>query len=1228
MPFAPNKGMLKHVLIQSLLILAPILVIAQTAPSSSSTSVFEQARALVEDFNRLDSAEDNYNQRRYDLVRTHVGEMQIINEKGTRNKFALQPQSRMQFERYASQFAKPTFFPLSQQRSIRQASAITKQLQQFIVSPEAAEIHLKQIHSQEPFRVWKSTKAGVYHVGPELARFATALALIRISTCFGGNVLAMKGPAFWEASDKDPACLEEIGKMLADPIFYMGFSAFIVASRAGTAVLNKTLSKLNPNYGLKQGWTKTILIPQLSLAIGFMADHAFQTLVRNEHIKACIADTFSKAPAASRESETPAFPVTAESIKNPILISPQLMQALFNSQPGETVDVSKSLSANCQNARRVLKSRQFLQEEIGMGIAGLASTALIMSGAQGVLGMTKAGRALQGATMAFSTTGVGGVAVGVGRLLVFLGLFEVLNHHVFSPFYLHGILEPQTDRLQQRLEAVQGEGAEPNYIEVKTGFCAQDFSQPRDGETAENFAKRKKIRASSCPIAYESELTSELTDDAVARLQTADLKLNNAEVCSTHHGGIRGQTNAGALCTRIPMLAELESISEYGRLWREKKVLKEFHLTHSRWRLKLKSFLDNYFASQEQVSQLSMSRELHLSGKSELLEDIKARKESEIDQLLRGILPDSSAIEGMKKNLRESAYRYGRNNQEVPEVLQRLQSGELSTVDPEYQVFEKYLYFYDLDYELEVNRDGDIYYGINGKENVPRPGETVQLLHKILRFISVGDIQVEHPKNRGVEFYDSMLADDFRGFELLAGLELNPFQLQLIERLITSKDSNQVGRGLMIWKEMSPHMYGSLPRRNNCDSVLDGDSDNAPQRGRMSCNPRGMTNDQFALYKKINNALEFFNPLFAKDTIHERGLRGTYYDMIEENRQSFAANGKGPESTQLSNRHMGVKTATMGEYALANLICGMSDTEGLFNRWWGDKDGFALEFEFPHLRDDNVCLKLFFPVYATDYSGPSATKSLFVAPDEDIYYGLQNAYIQAPADYDHPLMFSTQRQAESWWNSYMLPRAIDRLKAMRQRYDELLVQDLFKSTVGSGGGHHGSWFSQQVTKWSRMMPWASGSEEAQAPGMISVDGLSESLLNEMSLYTRASERFLDEEATESLRSLKPSLQACIVNLLNSIPEKNYMVSEESCKSYIDQVKQVYRTDGLSGEAEMQLREMNDEIVARSENPEELIRLRLRFAFGEKIVNLFSEIESLNQLIHESFNFEMLEGEKQ
>ena len=493
-----------------------------------------EAEFLIRSHNQiksLNSASSRY--PRFHLIQQIVGSVDV------QNRTLLE----MNFNKAFQRFNPDLFQNSSIKKAMVETSRILKTLHEFSQTIDAKEAStFAKEYNGQGLSIRKSIKDGMYHLPSEMARFAFAIVAVRMATCFGPSLaplMQFTTPNDIKASIKDPACIYEIAEMLQSPLFYIGFSGFVLASRGASTGVLKLLNKIDPAKGRVSKAFAAAVLPNIALAAGFFTDHMIQTFAHNKDLTGC-----------------------AKNIGSGVVSS--LIHNIDKSKIGEDDNGDTYLgfydqlgSSHCQRAGRYLSSTQFLAEDMGIGLTGLIAASTALTGA------TIALNSIKKISFVFSATGVGGFIVGTARMVVFLGIYEVIEPLIKNKYY-DSVLKPRLD-------------------------------------------------------GYSLNLSR-----SAQRLKGETIKLNEQKTCSKHYSGFLDGENL-EMCTQIPILAELYTFRDYAHTWRTKRILGEFFESLSHWKKKLTSFITHYFSAMEHLKILARSREIRLTQKSDYYKEFELK---------------------------------------------------------------------------------------------------------------------------------------------------------------------------------------------------------------------------------------------------------------------------------------------------------------------------------------------------------------------------------------------------------------------------------------------------------------------------------------------------------------------------------------------------------------------------------------------------------------------------
>ena len=1013
----------------------------------------------------------------------------------------------------------------------------------------------------DQYKVLKSLKTSFVHLPVEIFRFSTAIVIVRLTTCFG--------PSLWNAMSfqpkakvGDPTCLTELAEMFSDPVFYAGFSAFVISSRATTPILLKALRALDPKNGPISQATIRLFVPQLALATGFISDHIVKSLLHNKDIQQCLLNL-----ARGRKKPKSLF----DSNEKDSLGS-------FTDENGEIFLVMDYYDftggSSCRRAAQFIESDQFLKEELGVGIVGLLSSAMTLStlgaGTSWIVRRIAGANTMGRISIVLSATGPVGIATGITRMVFFLFLYEWIHPYIAS-IYHSGFVGPKTNQMAD----VFARG----HREYKK----------TEGKLQEREHTQKGVFKPKIP-------------------QQED----ESEKCAQYYGGLPLE-GGEPLCTEIPLLAEMISFHDYSRAWRSKKILGKFHLSVSRWQKKLKSFFNNYDSSREQIRYLSRSREIYLTGQSEehtqMMEDIRKaagdllKTQEEISQ---------EEVESILEQITQEVVKQQTDPGYVSPVL------DLEPMDPHRSAFESLRFVFDQQSNFELNKTGDYYFGLYAMDYRPDSGEVEFLIYKILEFMDEGSLAIHNPHF----FYQRVpyLIQD-RLMELEFSVNFDPF-VSLPEKLrflIASESEEDRVYGLILFRNLAPFMYHSenfppLPYAENFEEIIA---------------MRGFSQKRFSLYQDIVQALEHHDPIFQWEFFYLMGA--TFSDLGEMTKEE--------NHSQWNKTHRELETSRLYAYSLTQLICG-SET---LPRFLKNEQGWAMEFHFPHLLQENLCKYLYQPVFDSEKSHPSVTRSQFVS-SEALHIGLHQAYIQAPKDKNNPLLFDTEAQAQKWWDQSILPENIHRLKTMKKAYKQMVTEE-FIPYIDSPGQARGTLSDGHIDSKKIKSSNSLNYEDQEGRTYTTTESLTTSILNEFHYYHQILLDLLDPSQRSGMDQKLRGLGECFTKLLKSIPEEKYKEAEKQCQESPGSVIRALRyQNGKLDEARVQnlLRmELDDRFTLTdmdkgrkqladnestqgwmfTESREDFIRDRILLELSQIISNLFGEIFMYNQTVNELFDFD-------
>ena len=1171
---------------------------------------FKEALALVKAYKKLDKSQKSFGYKSFEIIFDHIGpvtftprneadgekpslssklqqeaggvglspeSVRMFLKKAQFFKTQMTPEAIKKFHQFQHNISKgsrigasPEAISISLQDTVlEQAQKIVMELMVLANHPEAyRNDQLAQLYRSNQYRVLKSMKTGFVHLPAEIFRFTTAIIIVRLATCFG--------PSMWNsmsfkpvAKDTDPACLTELAEMLLDPIFYAGFSAFVLASRGSTPVLLKALRKIDPKYGPVSRATARQVIPHFSMAIGFIADHILRSLLQNKDIQQCLV---SLTGGGRRQKFL--FPLNKDLSSGTVTDE--------NEEEFQVYDYYQSVGgAPCRRAGKYISSDQFLKEELGVGITSLVSAAVSLSvvgaGTSKLIQMSTARLSATLAsriTIVLSVTGPIGLIIGTGRMVAFLSLSELITPYVISTYYL-------------------------NFMEPKVDDKAKSFIS-KYGKISVSKNREKDLARS-----FENNL-QEVSLNSRKRSRTKSSKRH----CAEYYSGYQPEANE-PLCTAIPLLTEIMSFHDYSKTWREKKILGKFNMAVSRWKKKLTGFFDSYDSSREQIRYLTRGREIYLTGQSEEQNLIKEQFRDTAFEILgeeEGLSPGE--IESVLDDIYGEVLQQEMDPEYTSPVMD-LESPNPPYPHPRRMAFEFLRIILDEELNFRLNMEGSYYYGIYGRNNDPDSNEVTHLINQMIEFIDMGPVTIRNYSWPQDKILPYNVRKDLEALGLPPELSHYPFLMESLRRLLTSEIEEDRVYGLILFKNWGPFMSG--PIRSSMYNPPSPDSMGSVDE-RIQRRPMGFVKEeQSSLYESLSEALKHHDPLFK-------------YEYIYLNGAIFSALGKKTKEespTQWSQSYQGFDTSELYAYSLTHLICGSEGGKGI-GFFSGDREGLAFEFRFPHLLKGNICKNLYQPVYDQDgnSSKPSVLRSQMTSP-EVLYAGLHQVYIQAPEDENNPLLFKTEAQAQKWWDENILPENIQRLGAMKEAYSQMVKEEFTphlrrQEPVEAGSG------------WERFQRdfffWVDDGTEQEAGVYTSTESLTVSIINELSHYHRAILSLVDPSVKSEMDGKLKNLSHCFLKLLESIPGKKYMEAEKQCKESLGSVIRyvTYQNGVLDQRQVEQLFRIDDNQLSVLDDEQRgvLIRNRILVELGRTLGFLYEEIFTYNQVVNNLFNFNL------
>ncbi len=1167
----------------------------------------KKAQTLIKAYEELDRSQKSFGYRSFQVIFDHIGPVTFVHTGETKGQgsslgsrlqdtvsggFRLSSESLRMFSEKAGFFRTHSLKNTGDRNRyeiFQRAGGIVTALRFLAGHSEAYRSHqLAHLYRSDQYRVLKSMKTGFLHLPAETLRFAAAMVLVRLATCFGSSFRdSMRFKPV--AKNTDPVCLDELAKMFADKIFYAGFSSFVLASRISTPIMFKVLRKIDPKYGPVSLATARLVIPQISLAIGFIADHIVKTLLQNKDVQQCLLSLTGGGGSRG-------YSLNLDEDQSPGTITDE------NGEEFQVYDYHQSVGgASCRRAGQYINSDQFLKEELGVGIVSLVSAAISLSAlTAGTSKLVQTSTARMSATLASRitlvlsiTTGPVGLIIGTGRMVAFLLLFELISPYVASAHHLN-FMESKVD---QKAEA---------FISQSERLLAdKDMGQDTQEKLVMNF--EKALRS----VRGEEPGTGSRTQEFVkAKYHLAKepgivSQMNSKKHCAEHYSGHQ-ENGHEALCTAIPMLTEIRSFHDYSKAWRGRKILGQFNMAVSRWKTKLTGFFDNYDSSREQIRYLTRSREIYLTGKSTELDLIKAAHRAFAVRILKeeeGL--SSEEAQTVMDHLQGEVIRQEMEPGYVSPVM------ELEPLAPPYphprkMAFDLLRVILDEVLSFELNRTGQYYWGLYGQNHNPDSNEAAHLINQMIEFIDLGPVTInDHffwPQGRTLPYH---VRKELEDLGLPSDLSHYPFLMGTLRRLLTSDVEEDRVYGLILFKNWAPFMYG--PTRSFMYPPKDVSMEGKTQR------PMGFTLErQGALYESIVKALEFHNPIFKWEYIY----------LIEATLNSLGRTRKGDSHIQWSQSHHGFDTSELYAYSLTQLICGPESGKGI-DFFSEDREGLALRFQFPHLLKADICDNLYQPVRNHDSNSfrPLATRSQFTSPGT-LHVGLHQAYIQAPRDEDNPLLFSTEAQAQRWWDENILPESIERLGNMKKAYHQMVAEE-FTPHLGSQGVR---------SDWERFqrafLPWVDNGMEQKNRDNTSTESLTTSIINELNHYHQAIINLVEISIRSTVDEKLKNLSRCFLTLLDSIPGKKYREAEKQCHDNPGSVIRsvLYQNGSLNQWQVEQLLGLDDRQLLNLESAQrgEFIRNRILVELSQTLGSLYHEIFTYNQMVNDLFDFDLEE----
>lgn len=1193
--------MIRALLITLLLTLVSNGAQAIGSPETMSPSeIVAEAQALVQDYDKLaEKKGDIY--YKYLLATEHIGPIQFkqlnmsdLSQITKDYKVQLTDITRQRFRNWEEAYDPKKYnFQGLNKRTLLEARNIVRSLQSFATSIDGQMgYQLLMRYESDGYSIRRSLKSRMLHLPTEIGTFAAALVIVRVATCFGGSTQSIiENITRWQtpklrASNIDPICVDEIAEMLKSPVFYAGFSAFVAGSAVANAATLKVMKAFDPDNA--SAWTRSFeknWLPNIGLAVGFISDHLVKTLIENKYLQECakvaVPDTFKS---------------TGQLIKNTVIARDD------NGQEGfEVIDYYSSFKGlSCRKAARSLSSDEFLKEQMGVGVGSLVAaavaTAKVTQYSRGAVQTAKSSRLVRGAVSAAKskvrkaiqlakdlkmlarlekfTLGVslaGGpvtIAMRLGSMVLFLGISEVITP-IAEEAYMEAVVKPSVDK---KTEAFNDE----------TQFKAKLEQQAQT-----------------------------LVNESIA---SGDVPLLPQKICSEQYSGFLEDGSTG-VCSRLPFLASINTFHDYSRTWRQKHILKEFYMGFGRWQRRLTSFINNYMMSMTMMNTLTRSREMFVNyqkaaasarADQEIPVDAYISESEKLDRdklenKIQKILKDNFSEQERQSNLDyiKSEYQKTLNDGAYKSAL-----ASLPLTDPRRQIFDTLSSLDYQDFLLQTLPYGTPFNGLFGSDQASVE-QINNLVVDIMTFI--GDqkgntfIEIQEPATVQIakdpnQRVASLLKD--------LGMPLDfiySYNLVDLKSFFESDDIERNALGLLLFQEWMPNMWGPLNKMDEKYQRADG----------RSQNPRGMMPKQYQLYKKITAALKDYSPRLSWELLV---LMTSYADLSQHKKTT--------EDLQFTETNQKLSTENLMNYTLTQLLCGQNSNKAEF---FGDHGGVALQFEFPHLMEKSLCEQVYLPIHMGLWEEPlpSPLRSVFVA-EEGFYIGLHKAYITAPVDFTAPLLFNSEQEAGDWWNSEVRPKSLARLQQLKEDYVHL-SEESFYSKIQDDEIDSKSWIKPVWTLVGKLFGGYS-KKERQKLGVTSTNSLTLSLTRELQHYQKALNSLMTEAEAEQINPLLNKSAQCLVQLMNSIPEKKYRVTRQGCESTLENVRSLLLTPGgryNSSSAQSDFRKMAEDKMTPQQRKD-----RVLMAFSEKIEGLFVEVEHYNEMANESFQFDLKKGDNQ
>lgn len=1121
---------------------------------AQSQEIILQAEKIVNAYEALNLEKTRSEYLRFAMINEYVGPVQLkpvgvadnvakvyaqMGITPPSSEYEITDETRGRF-RKMKKYLNHRLFKGKQKATVKKAVTYIGELEKFAKNLPPAKVQqytqtvMVYTMQADQYSIRRSLYNGVggWHLPLEFLRFGAALTLVRLTTCFGDSIggaikagMSFETPSMIRARPKDPACVTEIAQMLTDPLFYAGFSAFVIGNRISAPVMNKALRAINPGRGRAHAALSRHLVPNLAMAIGFLSDHTVKTLLSEKSIGKCLAtkvfgEEVLEAGKSSEENTSP---------------SSYLNATLERSENGDEIYSVEFKSSECSKAMSFLNSDQFVGEEVVMGVSGLLAAAVILAQSSAILrtAFTKGAPLVsrmgptaakivskgRGLTMMFTAGGPAGFVLSLGHMYFFLLIDEWIRPLAMQGYHtLH--VEPRT------------EGQQDRFVKAYLDF------------------------------------------------EPNNVQLLEEESCFDYYHG-KDEAGVTETCTSIPILAELASYADFSRTWREKKVLGEFNQFHHHWMIRLNSFFNNYFSSREVLSRLARSREVNRTGSSELNKAKITKIKNEIMEIIRKSFPPYDPEQKYKEFEAEFLAHKANNGYISP-------LNEMPFESPEAQIWNRLDAIYYVEIETEYHSDNDLAWQLGGAERRASEEEFDEIVETIKGFIDMGPIVVENPS-----WMNSLVLQTRTQKDLIPYAK--EYDTMVVKDLLESDSDEDKALGMFLFKEWIPYMYGQKDRIRN-------------SRLHPKVNERGMPEEQYALWQDLWPELKDFDPTFRGESI-----------FIDLSYEPVGLQTKTEVDAQWNEGIRGFDADEAYSHALVRMMCGASSS--VIESWFGDDSGLHMEFQFPHIVDHNACNDLYMPIFSVDLHRRHSTRSLFQTP-EGIQIGLHNYYINT--NQDHPLVFDTEEAAGTWWNETVKWDSIERLDKMEKEYNELApeyLRPLIDSVETADKG-----FSALLR--SRFRP---GSVERKFEKRGSfMNSLLLSLQNQFYHYQQLIKLLLPSSKYYEILSDIEMVDRCFVDLLNSIPDKNYRVYKTRCNEAKNNVKNALKFgyEEYGGYLKSHIQLIDVERLKKEENMPAAIKGIIAEALAEEIDAIFEEMHQLNLAMNETFNFKLNEGEKQ